>query len=106
MRVFRSRFLIWSHNPKLGSDGAGDPDRAAGALDRRGHGRSALYRFLVGGKFPMRFRFAAAYDGDVMTALESVRVAPLKNPCRVTALESMQVAVLESVQVAALETAP
>ena len=33
----------------------------------------------------MRFRFAAAYDGDVMTALES-----------------MQVAVLESVQVAAL----
>ena len=34
----------------------------------------------------MRFRFAAAYDGDVMTALES-----------------MQVAVLESVQVAALE---
>lgn len=37
----------------------------------------------------MRFRFAAAYDGDVMTALESVRVA-----------------VLESVQVAALESAP
>lgn len=37
----------------------------------------------------MRFRFAAAYDGDVMTALES-----------------MQVAVLESVQVAALESAP
>ena len=85
--MFRSRFLIWSHNPKLGSDGAGDPDRAAGALDRRGHGRSALYRFLVGGKFPMRFRFAAAYDGNVMTALESVQVA---------ALESMQVAALES----------
>ena len=42
-----------------------------------GHGRSALYRFLVGGKFPMRFRFAAAYDGNVMTALESVQVAPL-----------------------------
>ena len=35
----------------------------------------------------MRFRFAAAYDGNVMTALESVQVAALES-MRVTALES------------------